>query len=78
MTNSIFLNLDLEHSDNASSTLVVSIITDNLLLPDEQFSKIYSQLNEGQQHLFIFIMQYALSCKLAEKNIQLPPKPFQI
>ena len=43
-----------------------------------KFSKIYSQLNEGQQHLFIFIMQYALSCKLAEKNIQLPPKPFQI
>ena len=77
MTNSIFLNLDLEYSDNGSSTLVVSIITDNLLLPDEQFSKIYSQLNEGQQHLYIFIMQYALSCKLAE-NIQLPPKPFQI
>ena len=43
-----------------------------------KFSKIYSQLNEGQQHLFIFIMQYALSCKLAEKYIQLPPKPFQI
>ena len=43
-----------------------------------KFSKIYSQLNEGQQHLFIFIMQYALSCKLAEKNIKLPPEPFQI
>ena len=34
--------------------------------------------NEGQQHLFNFIIQYALHCKLAEKNNELPPKPFQI
>ena len=41
------------------------------------FYEIYSQLNEGQLFLFNFIMQYALHCKLAEKN-ELPPKPFQI
>ena len=35
-------------------------------------------LNEGQQHLFNFIMKYALNCKLAKKNNQLAPKPFQI
>ena len=35
-------------------------------------------MNEGQQHLFSFIMQYALHCKLAEINNKLPPKPFQI
>ena len=35
-------------------------------------------MNAGQQHLFNFIMQYALHCKLAEKSNKLPPKPFQI
>ena len=35
-------------------------------------------LNEGQQHLFNFIMWYALHCKLTEKNNELPPKPSQI
>ena len=37
-----------------------------------------SQQNEGQQDLSNFIMQYALHCKLAGKNNELPPKPFQI
>ena len=32
----------------------------------------------GKQHLFNFIMQYALYCRLAGKNNELPPKPFQI
>ena len=54
------------------------MIIDNLSLPNEQFYEICSQLNEGQQHLFNFILQYALHCKLAEKNNELPPKPFQI
>ena len=40
--------------------------------------EIYSQLNEGRQYQFNFIMQYALHCKLAEKNNDLRPKPFQI
>ena len=26
----------------------------------------------------MFLMQYALHCKLAQKNNKLPPKPFQI
>ena len=52
-------------------------ITD-LLLPNEQFYEICSQLNEDQQHLFKFIMQYTLHCKLAEKNNELPHKPFHI
>ena len=78
MTNPNLLDLDLEGSDNVSNAPVVSIIIDNFLLPDEQFYEIFSQLNEGQQHLFNFIMQYALHCKLAEKNNELPPIPFQI
>ena len=56
----------------------VSTIINSLLLPNERCYEICSQLNEGQQHLFNFIMQFALHCKLAEKNNELPPKPFQI
>ena len=58
--------------------MCVSTIIDSLLCPNEQFYEISSQLNEGQQHLFNFILQYALHCKLAEKSDELPPKPFQI
>ena len=77
MINPNLLNLDLEDSDNViNATAALGI--NNLLLPNEQLYEIYSQLNEGQQHLFNFIMQYALHCKLAEKNNDLPPKPFQI
>ena len=55
-----------------------SKIIGNLLHPNEQFYEICSQLNEGQQHLFNFIMEHALHCKLAEKNNVLPPKSFRI
>ena len=78
MINPNLLDLDLEDSDNVSNTLVVSTIIDNLLLSNEQFYETCSQLNEGQQHLFSFIMQYALDCKLAERNSELSPKPFLI
>ena len=78
MINPNLLDLDLEDSDNVINATAVSTIIDNLLLPNEQFYEICSQLNEGQQHLFNFIMQYALHCKLAEKNNESLPKPFQI
>ena len=72
------LGLDLEGNGSVSNAPVVSTIIDNLSLPNEHFYEIHSQLNEGQQHLFNFIMQFALHCKLVEKNNELPPKPFQI
>ena len=72
------LDLDLEDRDNVSNAPVVSTIIDNLLLPNEQFYQICSQLNKRQQHLFNSIIQYVLHCKLAEKNNELPLKPFQI
>ena len=62
------LDLDLEGSDSVSNAPVVSTIYDNLSLTNEQFYEIFSQLNEGQQHLLHFIMQYAFHFKLAEKN----------
>ena len=78
MINPNLLDLDLEDSDNVINATAVSTIIDNLLLPNEQFYEICFQLNEGQQHLFNFVMQYALHCKLAETNNKSPPKPFQI
>ena len=77
MINPNFFDLDLEDSDSVNNAPLVSTIIHNLLRPKEKFYEIYSQLNEGQQHLFNFLMQYALHCKLGEKN-KLPPKPFQI
>ena len=78
MINPNLLALDLEDSDSVSNSTAVSTITDNLLLPNKQFYEISSQLNEGHQHQSNFIMQYTMHCKLAEKNNELPPKPFQI
>ena len=52
MINPNLLDLDLEDSDNVINATAVSTIIDNLLLPNEQFYEICSQLNEGQQHLF--------------------------
>ena len=74
MINPNLLDLDLEDSDSVSNATIIG----NLLLPNEQFYEICSQLNEGQQRLVNFIMQYAVHCRLAEKNSELPPKPFQI
>ena len=68
MINPNLLDQDLEDSDNVINATAGSRIIDNLLLPNEQFYEICSQLNEGQQHLFNFIMQFALHCKLAEKK----------
>ena len=78
MINPNFLDLDFEDSDSMSNVPVVSAIIDNFLIPNKKFYEICSQLNEGQHHLFHFIIQYALHCKLTGKNNELPPKPFQL
>ena len=74
MINPNLLDLDLEDIGSVRNAPVVSTITDNLSRLNEQCS----QLNEGLQHLFNFIMRYALHSKLSEKNNELSPKPFQI
>ena len=61
MINPNLLDLYLEDCDSVSNAPVVSTIIDSFLLANEQFYEIYSQLNEGQQHLFKFIMQYAFA-----------------
>ena len=45
MINPKFLDLYLEDSDHVSNAPVVSTVIDNLLLPNEQFYQICSQLN---------------------------------
>ena len=49
-----------------------------VLLSCEQLYKICSQLNEGQEHLFNFLMQHMLQCKLGEESNGLVPKPYRI
>ena len=71
-------DLDFEVSDGVSNAPVASVTVDNLLLPSQKFYKLCSQLNEGQQHLCNFVMQYVVYSKLAEKKNELEPKPFQI
>ena len=65
--NPSLLDLDIEGSDDVNTAPVASTNRNNLLLPNEQFYEICSQLN--QQHLFNFIM----------KNNNAPrPEPFHI
>ena len=52
------LGLNLE--DNGS------VSNGSVLYSFVKFYEICSQLNEGQQQLFNFLMNYALHCKLAE------------
>ena len=77
MTNPNLLDLDLEVSYNVNSVPVVPTIIEDLLLPTEQFYVICLQLNEGQQHVFIFKMRYALHCKLAKKIMSCDPNLFK-
>ena len=72
MINPNLLDLDLEDSDNVINATAVSTIIDNLLLPNEQFYEICSQLNEVQQHLFNFIMK-----KINRKKMSCHPSHFK-
>ena len=69
------LELDLDDSYSVSNAAAVSTITTCYFLC--YFMK-FVLVNEGQQHLFNFLMQFAVHCKLAERNNELPPKPFKI
>ena len=51
----------------------------NIFLPNDQgFFEMCYQFNEEQQHLFNFMMRYAVKCCLAEKYHDLLPDAFQI
>ena len=46
------INQDLEESDIISNAPIIPTIIDNLLLPNQQFYEMCSQLNESRQDLF--------------------------
>ena len=76
--NPSLLDLDMDDSNDVSTAPVAPTSINDLLLPNEQFYEICSQLNEGQQHLFNFIMRYAIQCRLVARNNEPQPEPFQI
>lgn len=63
MANPDLLDLDLGHIDSLSNSPGMSRMKVNLTLLNEQFHEMCPELNESQQHLFHFKMQYALHCK---------------
>ena len=68
-----------DNNDRSQHNVPMAASTiDNLLFPNEQFYEICSQLNERQQHLFNFIMTYAIKCCFAENNDQPLPESFYI
>ena len=77
MINPNLIDFDIDDGNHANVPIASTSI-DNILLPNEQYYQMCSQLNEGQQHLFNFIMKYAIKCRFAEKNNEPPPEPFYI
>ena len=71
MINPDVLDLDLVNNDCVSNALVRSATINNILLPNEQFYEIFSQLNESQASV-------QLQFQISRKNNELPPKPLQI
>ena len=65
MINLDLLDQDLEVSDGVSNVPVALVTVGNLLLPSQKFYELCSQVNEGQQHVFNFVMQHTLYFKLA-------------
>ena len=70
------MDLDIDSSNGTNNVPIASTTIETVLLPNEQFYETCSQLNDGQQHLFNFIMRYAIKTRFAEVNDNLPPKPF--
>ena len=79
MINPDLLDFDIDADSNPTPNVPIAPTTiDNILLPNDQYYEKCSQLNEGQQSLFNFIMKYAVKCRFAERNNELPPDPFYI
>ena len=66
------------NSNNTSTGPVASSSVDNESLPQSVFYDMCSQLNEGQQKLFNFMMKYAQQLQLNQRNDLPDPEPFYI
>ena len=78
MINPDLIEFDIDDSNDINNGPIAPTSTVNLLLPNDQFYQMCSQLNEGQQVLFNYIMKYATECRFAENNNKLPQEPFYI
>ena len=78
MINPDLIDFDINDGNGINNGPIAPTRTDNILLPNDQFYDLCSQLNEGQQHIFNFIMKYAMECHLAENNNKPLPEPFYI
>ena len=77
MLNPNLLDLEPETSEPVHRSVPSSVV-ENISLPREVFFEHCSHLNEGQQHIFNFIMKYSQSLMLNSRNDILDPDPFFI
>ena len=82
MLNPDLIDFDSRDEDNGTidepTGAIASASVPNAFLPWEVFYEMCSQLNEGQQNMFNFIMKYAVKCMLNECNDLVMPDPFNI
>ena len=72
------IDFHVDDSNGVNNGPIAPTAKYNTLLPNEQFYEICSQLNEGQQHLFNYIMKYSVESRFAEINNTDLPEPFYI
>ena len=82
MLNPDLIDFDSRDDDNGAiyeaTGPIASASVPNASLSRQFFYEICSQLCEGQQNLFNFIMKYAINCMLNERNDLNMPDPFDI
>ena len=74
------LNLDSENTgSNSLNTFSASAVTvNNVTLPNDEYYHMFMQLNERQQHMFNYVMQWAAKSYIAERNDVPEPDPYYI
>ena len=79
MTNQDLIDFDVVSSTHMGCKTGIPRTTVNKIwLPNDQYFEMCYQLNEEQQHLFNFMMGYAIKCHLSEKFDELLPNTFCI
>ena len=82
MLNPDLIDFDSRDEDNGAIDEPIGPIASasvlNASLPRKVFYEMCSQLNEGQQNLFNFIMKYAIKCMFNERSDLDMPDPFDM
>ena len=72
------IDYDEDVTNSTTSGPIAPTTVNDLLLPNEIYYEMCSQLNEMQRNLFNFVMQHTRECRFAEDNAVSPPDPFHI